>query len=169
AMKIAAARALAQLAHEPVPDSVVAAYGGKPLRFGPDYLIPKPFDPRVLWWVAPAGAGAGNELGAGGPQAHGRAARQGLMSKSSNAAYSIMRGIGRAARSAPRRIVFPEASNAKLLRALQIVVDEGIARPVLLGRKAEIEAACRELDLDVAGRVEILDPMTSPDAARYAE
>ncbi|HTJ41727.1 MAG TPA: NADP-dependent malic enzyme [Kofleriaceae bacterium] len=169
AMKIAAARALAELAHEPVPDSVVAAYGGKPIKFGPEYLIPKPFDPRVLWWVAPAVAGAAIESGVARLKIDVEEYRERLMSKSSNAAYSIMRGIGRAARSAPKRIVFPEASNAKLLRALQIVVDEGIARPVLLGRRPEIEAMCRDLDLDVHDRCEILDPMTAEKAGAYAE
>jgi malate dehydrogenase (oxaloacetate-decarboxylating)(NADP+) len=169
AMKVAAAHALAELTHEAVPDSVVAAYGGKPFRFGPDYLIPKPFDPRVLWWVAPAVAAAAIESGVARLKIDVPEYRERLMSKSSNAAYSIMRGIGRAARSAPKRIVFPEAANAKLLRALQIVVDEGIARPVLLGRRPEIEALCAEHDLDVASRCEIIDAMSSPDAGRYAE
>jgi malate dehydrogenase (oxaloacetate-decarboxylating)(NADP+) len=148
---------------------VVAAYGGRPFKFGPDYLIPKPFDPRVLWWVAPAVAQAAIDSGVARLKLDVAEYRERLMSRSSNAAYSIMRGIGRTARNAPKRIVFPEASNAKLLRALQIVVDEGIARPVLLGRRAEIEAACKDLDLDVAARCEIIDPSASPDAARYAD
>ncbi len=169
AMKVAAAHALAELAHEPVPDSVVAAYGGKPFRFGPDYLIPKPFDPRVLWWVAPAVAAAAIDSGVARLKIDIPEYRERLMSRSSNAAYSIMRGIGRTARSAPKRIVFPEANNAKLLRALQIVVDEDIARPVLLGRRADIEATCKELDLEVATRCEIIDPSTSAESARYAE
>jgi len=169
AMKIAAARALAELAHEPVPDSVVGAYGGKPIKFGPEYLIPKPFDPRVLWWVAPAVAKAAIDSGVARIQLDPAEYRDRLMSRSSNAAYSIMRQIGRAARRDPRRIVFPEANNPKLLRAVQRVVDEGIARPVLLGRVAEIEALAAELDLDLAGRVEICDPLSSEHAGRYAE
>ncbi|MCE9572369.1 MAG: NADP-dependent malic enzyme [Deltaproteobacteria bacterium] len=169
AMKIAAARALADLTHEPVPDSVIAAYGGVPIKFGPDYLIPKPFDPRVLWWVAPAVAKAAMDSGVARVPLDIAAYRDGLMTKSSNAAYSIMRSIGRAARADPRRIVFPEANNAKLLRAIQQVLDEGIAKPVLLGRKDEIAALAAELALDLCDRVEIIDPLTSPAAARYAE
>jgi malate dehydrogenase (oxaloacetate-decarboxylating)(NADP+) len=169
AMKVAAAKALAELTHEPVPDAVISAYGGVPIKFGPDYFIPKPFDPRVLWWVAPAVAQAAMASGVARVPLDIAAYRDGLMSKSSNAAYSIMRGIGRAARQDPRRIVFPEANNAKLLRAIQQIVDEGIARPVLLGRKDEIAALAAELALDLCDRVEIIDPLTSPAAARYAE
>ncbi len=169
AMKIAAARALADLTHEPVPDAVIAAYGGVPIKFGPDYFIPKPFDPRVLWWVAPAVAQAAMTSGVARTPLDIPAYRDGLMSKSSNAAYSIMRSIGRAARADPRRIVFPEANNAKLLRAIQQVLDEGIAKPVLLGRKDEIAALASELALDLCDRVEIIDPLTSPAAGRYAE
>ena len=170
-MKVAAARALAELTHEPVPESVVAVYGGKPLRFGPDYFIPKPFDPRVLWWVAPAVAEAAMSSGVARLAIDVADYRDTLMRKGSNAAFSIMRGMAKAAREDPRRIVFPEAGNARVLRAVQQIVDEEIARPVLLGRRAEIEALCAESSLDFLPHAEIVDPAAPEFAAqteRYA-
>jgi malate dehydrogenase (oxaloacetate-decarboxylating)(NADP+) len=168
-MKVAAARALAELAHEPVPDSVVAAYGGQPIKFGPDYFIPKPFDPRALWWVAPAVADAAMSSGVARVKVDIVEYREALVSRSSNAAYSIMRNISRAARTSPKRIVFPHAANPKILRAVQQIVEEGIARPVLLGRAQEIETVCKELDLAILDDVEIVDPRSSPSAPAYAE
>ncbi|MBE7448667.1 MAG: NADP-dependent malic enzyme [Kofleriaceae bacterium] len=171
-MKVAAARALAALAHEPVPEAVVAAYGGRSLRFGPEYLIPKPFDPRVLWWVAPAVAEAAQASGVARLALDPAEYRDRLMRKGSNAAFSIMRGMARTARRDPRRIVFPEAGNARVLRAVQQIVDEGIARPVLLGRRAEIEALCQESSLDLLARCEVIDPTSTEaaaDAERYAQ
>ncbi|MEZ4366347.1 MAG: NADP-dependent malic enzyme [Kofleriaceae bacterium] len=170
AMKVAAARALADLTHEAVPDAVFAAYGGKPFRFGPDYLIPKPFDPRVLWWVAPAVAQAAIDSGVAREPIDVAAYRERLMTRSSNAAYSIMRGITRAARQDPKRIVFPDAANIRVLRSVQRILDENIARPILLGRPAEIEALCRELDLtELLDQVEIVDPRSSDARQRYAQ
>jgi len=160
-MKLAAARALAELTREPVPDTVIHAYGGKTLRMGPDYFIPKPFDPRVLWWVAPAVAQAAMDSGVARLKFDIAEYREKLMSKGSNAAYSIMRTIGREARREPKRIVYPHAANPRLLRAVQQIVEEGIAKPVLLGRPAEIEEMCNEMSLDMMSRgVEIVDPRT---------
>jgi malate dehydrogenase (oxaloacetate-decarboxylating)(NADP+) len=161
AMKLAAARALAELTREPVPDSVIMAYGGKTLKMGPDYFIPKPFDPRALWWVAPAVARAAMESGVARIKFDIAEYREKLMSKGSNAAYSIMRTIGREARRDPKRIVYPHAANPRLLRAVQQIVEEGIAKPVLLGRPAEIEELCNEMSLDMLSRgVELVDPRT---------
>jgi malate dehydrogenase (oxaloacetate-decarboxylating)(NADP+) len=168
AMKLAAARALAELTREPVPDSVIMAYGGKSLRMGADYFIPKPFDPRVLWWVAPAVAQAAMESGVARIQFDINEYRERLMAKGSNAAYSIMRTITKEAQRDPRRIVFPHAANPRLLRAVQQIVDEEIARPILLGRPDEIEKLCVEMSLDLLNRVEIQDPRTMPHQ-RYAE
>ena len=159
AMKLAAARALAELTREPVPDTVITAYGGKPLKMGADYFIPKPFDPRVLWWVAPAVARAAMESGVARVKFDIDEYRDKLMSKGSNAAYAIMRTIGREARREPKRIVFPHAGNPRLLRAVQQIVEEGIAKPVLLGRQQEISQLCDEMSLDMLSRgVEIIDP-----------
>ncbi|HEU0036436.1 MAG TPA: NADP-dependent malic enzyme [Kofleriaceae bacterium] len=168
AMKLAAARALAELTKEPVPDSVIMAYGGKTLRMGPDYFIPKPFDPRVLWWVAPAVAQAAMDSGVARIKFDTGEYRERLMYKSSNAAYSIMRTITKEAQRDPKRIVFPSAANARLLRAVQQIVDEEIAKPILLGRAAEIEQLCHEMSLDLMDRIEILDPRTER-TQRYAE
>ena len=158
-MKLAAARALAQLTREPVPDSVVTAYGGKSLKMGPDYFIPKPFDPRALWWVAPAVAQAAMDSGVARIRFDAGEYRERLMSKGSNAAYAIMRTIGREARREPKRVVYPHAGNPRLLRAVQQIVDEGIAKPVLLGRRDEIAAMCEEMSLDMLSHgVEVIDP-----------
>ena len=169
AMKLAAARALAELTREPVPDSVVMAYGGKSLKMGPDYFIPKPFDPRVLWWVAPAVAKAAMESGVARIKFDIDEYRDKLMAKGSNAAYSIMRTITKEAQRDPRRIVFPHAANPRLLRAVQQIVDEEIAKPVLLGRPEEIANLCNEMSLDLLDRVEIIDPRTAPNARDYAD
>jgi malate dehydrogenase (oxaloacetate-decarboxylating)(NADP+) len=160
-MKLAAARALAELTREPVPEAVLAAYGGKAMKMGPDYFIPKPFDPRVLWWVAPAVAQAAMDSGVARIKFDTGEYREKLMMKGSNAAYSIMRTIGREARRDPKRIAFPHAANPRLLRAVQQIVDENIAKPVLLGRRHEIAALCDELSLDLASRVEVIDPRSS--------
>jgi malate dehydrogenase (oxaloacetate-decarboxylating)(NADP+) len=162
AMKLAAARALAELTREPVPDEVIMAYGGKALKMGPDYFIPKPFDPRVLWWVAPAVAQAAMDSGVARIKFDTNEYREKLMTKSSNAAYSIMRTIGKEARQDPKRIAFPHAANPRLLRAVQQIVDEGIAKPVLLGRTADIKKICDELSLDLIDHVEIIDPRLAP-------
>ncbi|HTR53194.1 MAG TPA: NADP-dependent malic enzyme [Kofleriaceae bacterium] len=166
AMKLAAARALAELAREPVPDIVVHAYGGKALKMGPDYFIPKPFDPRVLWWVAPAVAAAAMESGVARIKFDIPEYREKLMLKGSNAAYSIMRTIGKEARRDPKRIAFPHAANPRLLRAVQQIVDEGIAKPVLLGRRHEIEAMCNEMSLDLLEHgTEVIDPRNEHNPA----
>jgi malate dehydrogenase (oxaloacetate-decarboxylating)(NADP+) len=169
AMKLAAARALSQLTREPVPDSVIMAYGGKSLKMGSDYFIPKPFDPRVLWWVAPAVAKAAMESGVARITFDIQEYRERLISKGSNAAYSIMRTITKEAQRDPRRIVFTHAASPRLLRAVQQVVDAGIARPILLGRPNEIEKLCTEMSLDLMNRVEVIDPHNAPNSARYAE
>ena len=159
-MKVAAAHALADLAHESVPDSVLQAYGGEPMKFGPDYLIPKPFDPRVLWWEAPAVAKAAMDSGVAGITFDIEDYKEKLRRRIGSAAHPILRGMQRTAKKEPQKIVFPEANNPKLLNALQIIADEGICKPVLLGRKSEIEAMCKEGNLDLlsCGDVEIIDP-----------
>ena len=168
AMKLAAARALAELTREPVPDTVIMAYGGKALKMGPDYFIPKPFDPRVLWWVAPAVAQAAMESGVARITFDIEEYRDRLMAKGSNAAYSIMRTITKEAQRDPRRIVFPQAASPRLLRAIQQIVDEEIAKPVLLGRPAEIQRLCEEMSLDLLDRVQIIDPRAEVNQ-RYAD
>ena len=173
-MKVAAAKALARLAREPVPDAVSSAYGGRSYKFGPEYLIPKPFDPRVLWWVAPAVAQAAIDSGVAREPINIDEYRETLARRASNAAYSIMRGVIRSAKQDPLRIVFPEAHNPKILRAVQTLVDESIARPVLLGSRETITAYCKSANLDFLedGQVEIIDPGSTESAdmrRAYAE
>jgi malate dehydrogenase (oxaloacetate-decarboxylating)(NADP+) len=166
AMKIAAARALAALAHETVPDSVAEAYGEDSFRFGPDYVIPKPFDPRVLWWCATAVAEAAMQSGAARLHLDLDEYRERLQRRMGGAQQTIMRRIVQKAKSAPKRIVFPEGDNIKVLRACQIVLDEGIARPILLGQEGKIRQRAAELDLELEG-VEIIHPADAPAHAAY--
>jgi malate dehydrogenase (oxaloacetate-decarboxylating)(NADP+) len=170
AMKTAAAQALAALAREPITERVLNAYSGRTLKFGPEYIIPTPFDERVLWWVAPAVAEAAMKSGVARTSIDVEAYRERLRRKTGDASYGITRGLILAAKRDPRRIVFPEASNPKLLRALQIIVDEGIARPILLGRREEIAVECEKQDLDLMTRgVEIIAPRESPRFEEYVE
>jgi len=165
-MKLAAARALANLAKEDVPDSVIKAYGGDPIRFGRDYIIPKPLDPRVLLWEAPAVARAAMETGvAGRPIKDLDAYRDSLESRFGRS-KEIMRVIINKAQRAPKRIVFPEGSEEKILRASQIILDDEIAKPILLGNHRVIEDKIRMLDLDLTG-MEVVDPNSSETLDRY--
>jgi malate dehydrogenase (oxaloacetate-decarboxylating)(NADP+) len=167
AMKIAAARALAELAHEPVPDSVAEAYDVRAFKFGPDYIIPKPFDTRVIWWCAPAVAEAAMKSGAARLTLDLEEYRERLQRRIGGTQHTIMRQIVQRAKSAPKRIVFPDGDNIKVLRACQIALDEQIARPILLGHERKIRQRAAELDLDLEG-VEILSPPDSPKHAAYA-
>ncbi len=167
AMKIAAAHALAALAHEPVPDSVAEAYDVSAFKFGPDYIIPKPFDTRVLWWCAPAVAEAAMKSGAARLTLDLDEYRERLQRRIGGTQHTIMRQIVQRAKSAPKRIVFPDGDNIKVLRACQIALDEMIAHPILLGSEKKIRQRAAELDLDLEG-VEIINPQDSPRHAAYA-
>src|SRR5213082_748619 len=132
-MEMAATRALASLAKEEVPDSVMRAYGVERLRFGPDYLIPKPFDARVLLWVAPAVAWAAVGSGVAGRVIDVDEYRAQLDARLGRA-REIMRGLSsRAQQQEAQRIVFPEGEDPRILKAARILADEGIAAPILLG------------------------------------
>jgi malate dehydrogenase (oxaloacetate-decarboxylating)(NADP+) len=166
-MKMAATRALAALAREDVPDSVSVLYGKRGVRFGRDYLIPFPFDPRVLLWVAPAVAWAAVASGAARDFIDLDEYRDQLEARLGRA-RGIMRGVMNRAMQDPRRVVFPEGDEPKIIRAAQIVVDEGIAQPVLVGNPLVIRetAAQHGIPLD---DVLIEDPAASPERERYAE
>src|SRR3954465_7444311 len=165
-MKMAATRALAALAKEEVPESGSALYGLRSVKFGPDYLIPFPFDPRVLLWVAPAVAWAAVASGAAADFVDIDEYRQRLEARLGRA-RGIMRGIINRAINSPRRIVFPEGEETKIIRAASILVDEGIAMPTLLGRREVIEeaAAAGNISLD---DINIEDPSTSAKREEYA-
>jgi malate dehydrogenase (oxaloacetate-decarboxylating)(NADP+) len=167
-MKLAAAHALAKLAKEDVPDSVIKAYGGVKIKFGRDYIIPKPLDPRVLLWEAPAVAKAAMDTGvARKPVADLEKYRDSLESRLGRS-KEIMRVFIHKAQEAPKRIVFPEGVEDKILRASQIILDEEIATPILLGDKSVIEGKIKALDLDLTG-AEIVDPRTSTQFDTYVQ
>lgn len=163
---MAATRALATLARQDVPDSVAALYGLRNVQFGPDYLIPFPFDPRVLLWVAPAVAWAAVASGVAREFIDLEGYRDSLELRLGRA-RGIIRGLINRAQRAPKRIVFPEGEEPKIMRAAQIMVDDGIASPILLGNRARIEAIAAEnrIPLD---EIEIEDPATSERREDYA-
>jgi malate dehydrogenase (oxaloacetate-decarboxylating)(NADP+) len=166
AMKVAAAKALADLAKTDVPDEVIRAYGGDPIAFGPDYVIPKPFDPRVLLHVAPAVARAAMESGVARKQIDLVKYTEELEARLGKA-REMMRIVLNKAKRQPKRVVFPEGQDEKILRACQILHDEGVAIPILLGDPVLVEAKKKELHLDFPAQV--VDVRTSPDRARYVE
>jgi malate dehydrogenase (oxaloacetate-decarboxylating)(NADP+) len=166
-MKMAATRALALLAREDVPDSVAALYGLRGVKFGPDYLIPFPFDPRVLLWVAPAVAWAAVATGVARDFVDLDEYRERLEGRLGRA-RQIMRGVMNRASRSPRKVVFPEGEDPRIVRAAGILVDEGIAQPILLGRRKRIEAVAADARIDLEA-IEIEDPATSERRDRYAQ
>jgi malate dehydrogenase (oxaloacetate-decarboxylating)(NADP+) len=165
-MKLAATRALAELARMDVPDSVRRAYGVETMEFGPDYIIPKPFDPRVLTYVAPAVARAAMETGVAQRRIDLDAYRDEL-EKRLGKSQEVMRMIVHKAQRSPRRVVFPEGQQDKILRAAQILIDEAIARPILIGNREMILTRARQLRLHLENQVEIVDPDTDPRFGSY--
>jgi malate dehydrogenase (oxaloacetate-decarboxylating)(NADP+) len=166
-MKLAATRALAALAKEDVPDSVCRAYGVEHLEFGPDYLIPKPFDPRVLVWEASAVAQAAMETGVAQESVDIEAYREQLERRLGKA-HEIARSMVHKAQSKPKHVVFPEGDNEKILRACHLLVEENIAVPILLGNTAAIGAKAADVGLDLQ-TVRTVDPAESPLRELYIE
>ncbi len=166
-MKLAASHALAKLAREDVPDSVIKAYGGAKIRFGRGYIIPKPLDPRVLLRVAPAVARAAMESGVARRPIENLDAYRDQLESRFGRSKEIMRIVIHKAQRRPGRIVFPEGCEEKILRASQIILDEGIAHPILLGDERVIKERVKFLDLELEG-CEIVDPASSPRFDEYA-
>ena len=166
-LKMAATRALAQLAKEEVPDSVAALYGLTNVKFGPEYLIPFPFDPRALLRVAPAVAWAAVASGVAKEFIDLDEYRDKLEARQGRA-RGIMRGLISRAQQDPRRIVFPEGEDPKILRAAQILVDEQIAQPILLGRLDRVRALADEMNIPLDGIV-LEEPGASKHRDRYAQ
>jgi malate dehydrogenase (oxaloacetate-decarboxylating)(NADP+) len=166
-MKLAATRALARLAKEDVPDSVCRAYGVARLEFGPDYLIPKPFDPRVLVWESVAVAQAAMESGVAQEHIDIAEYRERL-ERHLGKAHEFSRMMILRAQAKPKHVVFPEGDNEKILRACHTVLDEKIATPILLGDAATIQTRTAELGLDLKG-AEIVDPKDSPHRESYIQ
>jgi malate dehydrogenase (oxaloacetate-decarboxylating)(NADP+) len=164
-MKVAATRALAALAKEDVPDSVLRAYGGEPLHFGREYIIPKPFDPRVLVWESHAVAEAAMESGVARHPVDLDEYRLRLEERIDKGRAVIRAAVARLPRGRPR-IVLPEGENEKILGAAAELVDEQICRPILLGNRARIEALARENRVSLE-HVEVIDPETFDKADAY--
>ena len=161
-MKLAATRALAELARQDVPEAVERAYGDEHFRFGAEYLIPKPFDPRIMLWVAPAVAQAAIETGVARLEIDIVHYREVLESRLGRG-REVMRGILNRAKQNPRRIVYPEGEHERIIRAAALVVEEKLAQPVLVGRPRVINAHAEELGISLRG-IELMDP--AEDEAR---
>jgi malate dehydrogenase (oxaloacetate-decarboxylating)(NADP+) len=161
-MKLAASRALAKLAREDAPDLVRKAYGGDDLRFGPDYIIPKPVDPRVLTGVAPAVAKAAVETGVARKEIPDWEAYRETLESIYGPGREVVRRVIRKVRRKEKRIVFPEGQATNILRASQILLDEQIARPILVGNPDEIREKAESLGADIEG-AEIIDPTREAD------
>ena len=166
-MKMAATRALAALAKEDVPESVSRLYGLRSVKFGPDYLIPFPFDPRVLLWVAPAVAWAAVASGVAKEMIDLEQYRDQLEARLGRA-RGIMRGIINRATRDPKRIVFPEGEEPKIIRAARQLVEEGISSPILLGQRSVIERIGSENHISLRD-IAIVDPATSDKRDKYAD
>jgi malate dehydrogenase (oxaloacetate-decarboxylating)(NADP+) len=164
-MKVAAARALASLARQDVPDAVVKAYGDEPLQFGPEYIIPKPLDPRVLFEVTPAVAEAAMDSGCARTELDLDDYVERLEARLGKS-REMMRVVLNKAKSDPKRVVLAEGDDEKMIRAAYQLVDQGIARPLLLGDRDRITAIVETLGLTF--EPDILDPDES-DLERYAD
>ena len=171
AMKLAAVHAIANLTKESVPEEVNMAYGSKNLSFGKHFIIPKPLDPRLLTAVAPAVAKAAMESGIAEAKIEDWDEYRAQLGRRMGRNNKILRDVTDKAKSDPKRVVFAEADKYKVLKAAQIVKDEGIAIPILLGNKGKIQKLTEENNLDLSD-VEIIDPKEDAEEAtrnRYGE
>ncbi len=167
-MKVAASHSLANLAKEDVPDSVLSAYSDQNIKFGPEYIIPKPFDSRVLLWEAIAVAKTAIETGAAKIHLDLEEYRNQLESKLGKH-REVMRVFMNKAKIEPKRIVFPEGNEERILRAAQVIVDEGIAKPIILGNKQIITQKIKNMGLDIINEIEIIEPLNFPRIEEYTE
>ena len=167
-MKLAAVEAIAELARVEASEVVAAAYGGSAPVFGPDYIIPKPFDPRLILQIAPAVARAAMGSGVAGRPIEDFAAYRRELERFVFRSGQLMRPVFEAARQTPKRIVYAEGEDERVLRAVQTLLDDGTAEPVLLGRRTVIERRVREMGLrmNLEESVRVLDP--EADAATFA-
>lgn len=162
AMKLAAVHAIAQLAKQPVPEMVNLAYNQKNMQFGPEYIIPKPLDPRLIYTVAPAVARAAIESGVAQRKQMNWTGYEEELKKRLGLDNKLIRAIVNRAKSNPQRVVFAEADTYKILKAVQEVKEEGIAKPILLGNKKKIQKLIEENKLNLDG-VPIIDPREEQD------
>ena len=164
-MKIAASKALAELAKEDVPDEVMSVYGASHLEYGPDYIIPKPFDPRVLIWEASAVAQAAMDSGVAEKIIDIDEYKDQLEARLGRG-RELMRTIIHKAKKDPKRIVFPEGSSERIIRASSQIISEKIAIPILLGDPDKIKSEAKRLRIKLDG-VEMINPSDSPKCSEY--
>jgi malate dehydrogenase (oxaloacetate-decarboxylating)(NADP+) len=171
AMKLACVREIAALAKQDVSDEVAAAYQGKELKFGPDYLIPTPFDTRLILRIAPAVAQAAAESGVATRPIEDIAAYRESLTRFVYQTSMFMRPVFAAAKSDVQRVAYAEGEDERVLRAVQTVLDEGLAKPILIGRPAVIEARIAKagLRMQPGVDVEICDPEDDPRFRQYWE
>ena len=165
AMKLAAVKALAELAKSPVPDIVNMAYNEKNISFGPAYIIPKPLDPRLLSYVAPAVAKAAMESGVAQKSITNWEEYELQLNKRLGIDNQLMRAIGNKARKDPKRVVFCDAENSKILKAAQLALEEGIAYPILLGDVQKIQELAEANGIDLES-IPVIDPKSAEQTAR---
>jgi len=166
-MKIAAIKALAELAREKVPELVRNAYGGADFSFGKEYIIPKPFDPRVLWYVAPAVAKAAIDTGVARVKIEDWEAYKEELKERLGFSKEVIRVMIHKAQKNPQRVVYPEGEEEKIVRAAHLVMTENIAKPILLGNQQIITKTIEKLKYNLAEFV-IIDPMLSNKNQYYA-
>ncbi len=164
-MKLAAVKAIASLAKETIPEEVIEAYGDKNISFGREQIIPKPLDQRLIYYVAPAVAKAAMDSGVAKSPILDWDAYENELKSRLGLGNKLLRNLTVKAQSNPKRVVFAEADNYKILKAAQFASDEGIAFPVLLGKRKRIEALIEEYSLEF-NEFEIVDPKSEEEEAR---
>jgi malate dehydrogenase (oxaloacetate-decarboxylating)(NADP+) len=164
-MKLAAVKAIAALAKETIPEEVIEAYGDKNISFGREQIIPKPLDQRLIYYVAPAVAKAAMESGVAKKPITDWEAYENELKSRLGLGNKLLRNLTAKAQSNPKKVVFAEADNYKILKAAQFAFEEGIAIPVLLGKRKKIEALIEEYSLEIAD-LEIIDPKSEEEEAR---
>jgi len=166
-MKMAATLALAKLAKEKVPEMVMQAYGGAEFEFGKDYIIPKPFDPRVLWYVAPAVAKAAIETGVAKVKEMDWGIYEERLKERLGLSKEIVRVMIHKAMKNPKKVVYPEGEEENIIRAAHTVYSDGIAKPILLGNEKVIKKEIERIGYDVS-EFQIIDPETGDKCDEYA-
>jgi malate dehydrogenase (oxaloacetate-decarboxylating)(NADP+) len=167
-MKMAAVRALAELAREKVPEMVLRAYGGEQFEFGKDYIIPKPFDPRVLWHVAPAVAKAAIDCGVSRTSITDWDAYKEELKERLGLSKEVVRVMIHKAKKNPKRVVYPEGEEETIIRAANSIINENIGKPILLGNERVIRKIIEELGFEQGG-FEIIQPEVNQKLEEYAK
>ena len=164
-MKLAAVKAIASLAKETIPEEVIEAYGEKNISFGRDQIIPKPLDPRLIYYVAPAVAKAAMDSGVAQHPIEDWESYEMELKNRLGLDNKLIRNITEKAQRSPKRVVFAEADNIKILKAAQTAWEEGVAEPILLGKEKRIQELIEEYAIEIPN-VEIIDPKADTEKER---